>query len=104
MDHDEVPPIRPGKMFKGGWNPDGPRPDPDFVPAPFGIPFAPPVQGSPPVPARHVAPAGCRPVSTEVPPIRPGKMFKGGWNREVVRRDNDFIPAPFGIPFAPPPA
>jgi hypothetical protein len=73
MPMDKVPPIRPGKMFKGGWNPDGPRPDPNFRPAPFGIPFAPQQPASP-------SPTRTRQVSAAVPPIRPDKRFKGGWN------------------------
>lgn len=38
MERKEVPPFEPGKVFMGGFNPNPPRPDPEYVPPPFGAP------------------------------------------------------------------
>lgn len=105
MEGKDNPPIRPGKRFKGGWNPNPGRPDPSYVPAPFGIPFE-------PAPAQRREDSDCSPdpstpgkngARKPVPPIRPGKRFKGGWNPNPGRKDPSYVPAPFGIPFEPAP-
>src|SRR4051794_25095533 len=101
MPRKEVPPIEPGKMDKGGWNP-GPRgPRPDLTPAPFGTPFASeaPRTASP-------APGAAERLNgkterTEVPPIQPHKIM-GNWNFGPRGPRPDIVPAPFGIPFARP--
>ena len=101
----DIPPIRPGKRFKGGWNPDPVRKDPSYVPAPFGIPFE-------PAPTQRPENSVCSPgpstpgengARKPVPPIRPGKRFKGGWNPDAPARRPHIVPAPFGIPFDRPP-
>lgn len=106
MAHEDNPPIRPGKRFKGGWNPNPGRKDPTFVPAPFGIPFepAPPVGPSDAL-SKSAGSGGHGETGARepVPPIRPGKAFKGGWNPDPPERPRNIVPAPFGIPFDRPP-
>jgi hypothetical protein len=101
----DIPPIRPGKRFKGGWNPEPGRKDPSYVPAPFGIPFEPaPLSECPPNPevsAGSTAP-GENGARKPVPPIRPATRFKGGWNPDAPERRPDVVPGPFGIPFGNP--
>jgi hypothetical protein len=38
MARKEVPPLEPGKVFRGGYDPNPLRTRPDFVPPPFGPP------------------------------------------------------------------
>ncbi|HET7232677.1 MAG TPA: hypothetical protein VFJ16_21885 [Longimicrobium sp.] len=99
---EEVPPIEPGKMVKGGWNRDLPLTRPRIVPKPYGIPFDPDR-------AEKVrrdtlaaeAAAAQDPPLAPVEPIQPGKMVKGGWNRvsDIPGLRPRMEPGPTGIPF-----
>lgn len=86
-----------GKMMKGGWNKDPVGPRPEFVPAPFGIPFSP----DPPPPTPAYVPYSLEPA----PSFGPFDRFR----RRKKSSDEPwrpFVPAAFGIPFgdARPPA
>jgi len=91
-------PLEPGK-HRGGWNANPPLPDPNFVPAPGGTPFAPATdaaQGA--VSCGDIqAVAGGAARRREVLPLEPGR-HRGGWNPRPQMPDPGFVPAPWGMP------
>jgi hypothetical protein len=97
-------PLEPGK-HRGGWNPNPPMPDPNFVPAPGGVPFAPPPPAA--FPQRSAVCAdiqaavrkAARP--REILPLEPGR-HRGGWNPSPRLPDPSFVPAPGGTAAAGP--
>lgn len=104
MERREIPPLEPGKVFRGGYNPNPPRTTPDFVPAPFGPPPPAPPPWVEPVRRKLADPS--RQVVERKPtlPLEPGKVFRGGYNPNPPRTIPDFVPPPFGPPpSAPPP-
>jgi hypothetical protein len=92
-------PLEPGK-HRGGWNPNPPLPDPNFVPAPGGIPFAPPPAAAAQRPGlcADVQAAASRAARRgEILPLEPGR-HRGGWNPSPRMPDPSFVPAPWGVP------
>lgn len=93
-------PLEPGK-HRGGWNPNPPLPDPNFVPAPGGIPFAPATSAAPaqrPAPFGDIhAAVGGAARRREILPLEPGR-HRGGWNPSPRIPDPSFVPAPWGMP------
>jgi len=94
-----APPLEPGK-HRGGWNPNPPLPDPNFVLAPGGTPFAPSTASG----TRHPTPCGdiqaaanAEARQQEVLPLEPGR-HRGGWNPHPRMPDPGFVPAPWGTP------
>ncbi len=96
-------PLEPGK-HRGGWNPNPPLPDPNFVPAPGGIPFAPPSASRVGSGAALRSVRGIRAAASGAPgrrreilPLEPGR-HRGGWNPSPRLPDPGFVPAAWGIP------